>query len=145
MKPRTKFRDVVPVIVALTPHGLWAFDLRTGEDRYIVNFPEDLDRFALSLSATYLPTMSPYLIRRQLTHLLEYLEVRDAYIVEGDLVRVEDGKLWGPNTLPELAEELRRIYGEDMEELLFGIYRLLVDLRKKFITEGIHYDGKIQV
>ncbi|NJE60523.1 hypothetical protein [Thermococcus sp. 21S7] len=145
MKSQTKFRDVMPVIVALTPHGLWAFDLRTEEDHYIVNLPEDLDHFALSLSATYLPYMSPRTIRRYLTHLLDYLEIHDAYIVDGDLVRVEDGHLWGSKTMPELAEELRTIYGEDMEELLFGLYRLLVDLRKKFITEGIHYEGKIEI
>ncbi|AHF80965.1 hypothetical protein [Thermococcus paralvinellae] len=130
MKPRTKFRDVMPVIVSLTPHGLWAFDLRTEEDRYIVNFPEDLDRVALSLSATYLPYKSPHIIRRYLIHLLDYLETRDAYIVDGDLVRIEDVKPWGTKTMPELAEELRRIYGEDMEELLIGLYRLLMDLRK---------------
>lgn len=132
-----KLRDVMPAVVLLTPHGLWAMNLQNGDDRYIAHFPEDFDRFANALARTYAQGMPAWWIKAKLRQLIEYLEIRDAYILDGDLVRVEDGKIQGVKTMPELAEELKRIYGNDMELFLHIIFDLETDLRRH-LKKGLY-------
>lgn len=130
-----KLRDVMPVVVLLTPRGLWAMNLQNGDDRYIAHFPEDFDRFVNALAKTYAHGMPAWWVKAKLRQLIEYLEVRDAHILDGDLVRVEDGKIRGVKTMPELAKDLKRIYGNDMELFLYIIFNLETDLRRHFTKE----------
>ena len=125
----------MPVVVLLTPRGLWAMNLQNGDDRYIAHFPEDFDRFVNALAKTYAHGMPAWWVKAKLRQLIEYLEVRDAHILDGDLVRVEDGKIRGVKTMPELAKDLKRIYGNDMELFLYIIFNLETDLRRHFTKE----------
>ena len=127
----SRLRDVMPVVVLFGPNGLWAMDLRTNEDRYIARFPEDLETFVNALARTYARGMPTWWVRAKLKQLLEYLEVRDGYILDGDLIRVENGRIWGVKSMPELVKDLTRIYGKDIELFLLLLFDLGVGLRKE--------------
>lgn len=126
-----KFSDIMPVVVVLGPKGLWSWNLRTGEDCFLAHFPEDFKAFVDAFTQTYAKGAPRWWVKTRLLQLLEFLDIRDGYIFEGDLVRVEDGRLWGVMTLSDLAKELKRIYGPDMEDFLMLIVEMLMETRQE--------------
>jgi len=70
-------------------------------------------------------------LEEALYKLIEYLKRQDAYLYEGDLVRIKNGKLYGLKTLPEVAKDLQEIFGSKTEVILNIFLRIAQDLRKR--------------
>lgn len=72
-------------------------------------------------------------IKQKLKHLLHYLDLHEAYLIDGDLVAIIDGKPYGLKTYPEVIADIRRLFGNDMELFLRVVYDLMNDLKKHFV------------
>lgn len=124
--------DVMPVVVALSPHGLYAVDMKGDGDKVLAEFPRDFDRFVAAFHHTYAREMPREWVARKFRQLLQYLEMRDAHLAEGDLVRIEDGRPVGVKGMGDVMRDASRVYGKDMELFLMLVFDMMRDLRKEF-------------
>lgn len=136
MKPQIKLQDVMPVVVVLSPHGLYVVDMRGDDDRILAEFPEDIERFVTAFHRTYARGMPREWVARKFRQLLRYLELREAHLTEGDLVRIEDGKPIGAKIMPDVMEDASRIYGRDMELFLLLVFDMMRDVRRG-LSKGV--------
>lgn len=133
VKAQTTLANMMPVVVALGSKGLYVIRLKDGESGTLASFPEDLNRVAFALSETYAAPMPFGWIKQKLKHLLNYLDLHEAYLIDGDLVAIIDGKPYGLKTYPEVIADTRRLFGNDMELFLRVVYDLMDDLKKHFV------------
>lgn len=96
-KAQTTLSDVMSVVVALgPPNGLYVIRLKTGgESETLASFPEDLNRVAFALFETYAEPLPFEWVRQKLKQLLHYLDLHEAYLIDGDLVAIIDDRPTG--------------------------------------------------
>lgn len=97
-KAQTTLSDVMPVVVALGPKGFYVIRPKDGESEILASFPEDLNRVAFALFETYAEPLPFEWVRQKLKQLLHYLDLHEAYLIDGDLVAIIDGKPYGLKT-----------------------------------------------
>lgn len=71
------------------------------------------------------------MVARKLRQLLHYLDYREAYLIDGDLVKVDEGTPYGLKIYPEVVEEASRIYGNYMEVFLNILYDMMRDVKRE--------------
>jgi len=119
------------VLVLISPNGIFAYDSRLDKAKALAVFPEDVSIVAKAMHKAYAPMIDTEVLEEALYKLIEYLKRQDAYLYEGDLVRIKDGKLYGLKTLPEVAEDLQGIFGPEAEVLLNIFLRIANDLKER--------------
>lgn len=117
--------------VVITSNGIVIYDPKLDEAEVLATFPEDVNIVAKAMHKAYAPMIDAEVLEEALYKLIEYLKRHDAYLYEGDLVRIENGKLYGLKTLPEVAEELQEIFGPEAEVLLTIFLQITNDFKKR--------------
>ncbi|RLI67587.1 MAG: hypothetical protein DRP02_14225 [Candidatus Gerdarchaeota archaeon] len=119
------------VVVMITPNGIHAYDRKLDKAETLAVFPEDIPIVAKAMHKAYAPMIDTEVLEEALYKLIEYLKRQGAWLYEGDLVRIKDGKLYGLKTLPEVAEDLQGIFGPEAEVLLNIFLRIANDLKER--------------
>ncbi|WP_297500944.1 hypothetical protein [Thermococcus sp.] len=127
--------DVMPVVVVLSVDGLYVIDMKGNNSKVLAEFSKDFDHFVTAFHQAYVPEVPREWVARKFRQLLQYLELREAHLTEGDLVRIEDGKPFGAKGMGDVMRDASRVYGEDITLFLQLIFRLMEGLKREFAKE----------
>jgi len=119
------------VLVMITPNGIHAYDTKLDKAETLATFPEDIPAVVKAMQKAYAPMIDEEVLEEALYKLIEYLKRQAAYLVEGDLVKVKDGKFYGVKILPEVAKDLQEVFGPEAEVILNIFLRVAQDLRER--------------
>ena len=119
------------VLVMITPNGIHAYNRQLDKTETLATFPEDIPIVAKAMHKAYAPMIDEKVLEEALYKLIEYLKRQDAYLVEGDLVKVVEGRFYGVKILPEVAKDLQEIFGPEAEVMLNILLHIAQDLRER--------------